>query len=57
MSWARVWDFPAAVTSIANGTMLVGGILSQGLDYATSRKTLMQKHPMAYMYELEHFTP
>jgi hypothetical protein len=48
--------FPPAVTSTSGVAMGVGGILSQGLDYATSRKTLMQKHPMAYMYELQNFT-
>lgn len=45
---------PAALTA-AGAPVTIGGILRTKNDFATTRKSIMQKHPMAYMYELEQF--
>jgi hypothetical protein len=42
---------PAAAT-IAGGVVTVGGSVLAGNKYVTSRRATMQKHPMAYLYEL-----
>jgi hypothetical protein len=46
-------EIPAAFTGIG-GPLTVGGLLLTKNKYSNSRKTIMQKHPMAYLYELEH---
>jgi hypothetical protein len=44
---------PAAVSMIGGpGAVAVGGILSAN-KYATNRRAILDKHPMAYLYELE----
>lgn len=41
-----------AATSIAGGAITVGGSVLIGNKYLASRRATMQKHPMAYLYEL-----
>jgi hypothetical protein len=57
---AATWSMglPVAVPAALTATgvpVTLGGILGAKNKFATSRKAIMQKHPMAYMYELEQF--
>src|SRR5262249_9195639 len=45
-------EVPAAVKG-AGAVVTVGGLLGMQNAYASSRRAIMQKHPMAYMYELQ----
>jgi hypothetical protein len=45
-------DVPTAFT-FAGAPVTVGGILAAQNKFASSRKSVMQKHPMAYLYELD----
>ena len=55
-AWAAIYglplEIPAAFTGIG-GPLTVGGLLLTKHKYSKSRKTIMQRHPMAYLYELE----
>jgi hypothetical protein len=44
-------DIPTAFT-LTGAPVTVGGLLSTRSKYGASRRSIMQKHPMAYMYEL-----
>lgn len=46
---------PAGFTTLGGGLITVGGILATQNKYVSSRKAVMQKHPMAFIYELEKF--
>ena len=46
-------EIPAAFTALG-APVTVGGLLSTKNKYSVSCKSIMQKHPMAYLYELEH---
>jgi hypothetical protein len=44
-------DVPTAFT-LSGAPVTVGGLLSTRNKYGASRRSIMQKHPMAYMYEV-----
>jgi hypothetical protein len=44
-------DIPTALT-VTGAPVTVGGIFGARLKFAESRKSTMQRHPMAYLYEL-----
>lgn len=46
------FEIPAAFTALG-APVTFGGLLTTRNKYSTSRKAIMQKHPMAYLYELE----
>ncbi|WP_457798306.1 hypothetical protein [Methylocystis sp. S23] len=46
-------EIPQAFTAMG-APVTVGGLLSTKTKYSNSRKSIMQKHPMAYLYELEN---
>jgi hypothetical protein len=52
----RLLDGPLTMpqTVIAGGLVAVGGVLGYS-KLAANRKRVMQRHPMAYMYQLERF--
>lgn len=51
--WASGLPFevPAALT-LAGAPITIGGTISTRNKFATSRRSIMQKHPMAYLYEI-----
>jgi hypothetical protein len=51
-SWAA--DLPlAAATTLADFPVTIWGLLSARNKYLSARDTIMQKHPMAYLYEAQ----
>ncbi len=45
-------EIPSAFTALG-APVTLGGILSAHNKFATSRRTIMEKHPMAYLYQLQ----
>lgn len=46
------FELPAAFTALG-APVTIGGILSAQNKYAASRRSIMEKHPMAYLYQLQ----
>jgi hypothetical protein len=47
----------AGVLTLGGGAATVGGLLATRNKYLSARHGVMQKHPMAYMYEVQKQTP
>jgi hypothetical protein len=45
-------DVQITIATGGGTAIAVGGMLSQGAKYAAAKKTILQKHPMAFMCEL-----